>query len=199
MLELRSSIDAFRKATNRLPECISDGDLQTIPSGATASAKVYCDRRHLMMDLAKGPIGAEVGVQAGNFSRFLLDTLELRSLHLLDMNTDMIRADVKADTRVILHKGDSSSQLRNLPPSSLDWAYIDGDHRAEGVMKDARAALKIVKPGGMLIFNDYTLWSPSEVMPYGVMSVVNRIVNEGHDIVGVALNPWGYFDLAIRC
>ena len=35
-------------------------------------------------------------------------------------------------------------------------------------------------------------------MPYGVMTVVNRLVNDGHDMLGVALNYWGYFDVALQ-
>lgn len=37
----------------------------------------------------------------------------------------------------------------------LDWIYVDGDHSYEGCFKDLNNALKIVKPGGKILGDDY--------------------------------------------
>lgn len=42
-----------------------------------------------------------------------------------------------------------------IPP--LDFVYVDGDHRAPFVLMDALVAWRFLKPGGVLIFDDYLL------------------------------------------
>jgi len=37
----------------------------------------------------------------------------------------------------------------------LDWIYIDGDHSYTGVINDLNASLAVVKPGGVIIGDDY--------------------------------------------
>lgn len=46
-------------------------------------------------------------------------------------------------------------------PATIDFAYIDGDHAAASVLQDAVACFTRLKPGGVLIFDDYP-WLPSE-------------------------------------
>jgi hypothetical protein len=41
-----------------------------------------------------------------------------------------------------------------LPP--FDFIYIDGDHRAPSVLRDAMSAFDCLKVGGILAFDDYT-------------------------------------------
>lgn len=166
---------------------------------AFAGARVFAEREAMMQAVAgQGGIGAELGVQNGHFSRFLLDKLAPKTLHLFDLAMDPIRKDVKDDPRVMLHPGDSSSRLAALKDVVFDWIYIDGDHSRAGANRDARAALERIKPGGMLVFNDYTPWSVGEAMPYGVIPVVNRLVNEGLQFEAIALTPTGYFDVTLR-
>ena len=40
----------------------------------------------------------------------------------------------------------------------LDWIYIDGNHSYEQCIKDLKNALNIVKPGVLIIGDDYG-WS----------------------------------------
>jgi predicted O-methyltransferase YrrM len=40
----------------------------------------------------------------------------------------------------------------------FDLAYIDGSHQAPDVLFDAVAAFRLVRPGGLIIFDDY-LWT----------------------------------------
>jgi predicted O-methyltransferase YrrM len=64
--------------------------------------------------------------------------------------------------------GFSQVVLRTLPLNSYDIIYIDGDHRAAGVLADAVLCWDLLKPGGVLIFDDY-LWFnerlPEELRP----------------------------------
>lgn len=195
----RDALAAWKRASGQPPRFLMEKPAVPMRADAFAAARVFADRHLMVAQMARtGGTGAEVGVQHGHFSRFLIDRLRPRALHLFDMSDALLRGDVASDPCVTLHLGDSSVRLGALPDRSFDWIYIDGDHRYAGVMKDARMALRKIKTDGVVFFNDYTTWSPGEVMSYGVIPAVNELVNEGCDMVGVALSPSGYFDVALR-
>lgn len=196
--DLRAKLTRYKQIARTPPMFLHDKPAAPLRDSALTQARLYAGRRQMMAALAQGGIGAEVGVQAGLFSRFLLETVRPERLHLFDMSDKWLKADVRDDPRCHLHLGDSSSQLAKQPDASFNWIYIDGDHSYAGVVKDAKQALIKVKPGGLLVFNDYTLWSPGEAMSYGVMACVNDLVNQGLDVLGVALTHTGYFDVALK-
>jgi hypothetical protein len=53
----------------------------------------------------------------------------------------------------------SEDVLASLPPESFDIVYVDGSHRALNVLFDAVASAALLKPGGVLILDDYR-WEP---------------------------------------
>lgn len=57
----------------------------------------------------------------------------------------------------------------------LDWIYIDGDHSYEQCKKDLNNALQIVKPGGLIIGDDYG-WPDAKWEKPGVTKAVNEFV-----------------------
>jgi len=59
--------------------------------------------------------------------------------------------------RVTMAKGDSWAVLRSLK-GAFDFLYIDGSHLAADVLEDAVLAWRLVKPSGIIIFDDY-LWN----------------------------------------
>lgn len=59
--------------------------------------------------------------------------------------------------QIVKFKGTSDWFFRN-NMELYDFIYVDGDHTASGVMKDAVHAFDVLKPGGILAFDDY-LWS----------------------------------------
>lgn len=54
--------------------------------------------------------------------------------------------------------GYSQKVLRTLPGGTFDVIYIDGSHTADDVLADAVLSWELLKPGGILIFDDYA-WS----------------------------------------
>jgi hypothetical protein len=73
--------------------------------------------------------------------------------------------------KVEIFKGKSQEKLRELPLASYDLIYIDGSHRAKHVFLDAALSWDLLKPGGVLIFDDY-LWNtelPSDLIPKGAI------------------------------
>jgi predicted O-methyltransferase YrrM len=55
--------------------------------------------------------------------------------------------------KIVPLKGTSDVMIPGLP--SIDFVYIDGDHSPEQVYKDACAMMTRMKPGGIILFDDY--------------------------------------------
>jgi predicted O-methyltransferase YrrM len=52
-------------------------------------------------------------------------------------------------------KGTSKEILPTLPSCSFDGCYIDGPHDKDNVLSDAKLTLPLLKPGSILVFDDY--------------------------------------------
>ena len=135
--------------------------------------------------LPRDSVGAEIGVHYGDFSAILLQAVAPRTLHLIDpwrheTGPEYARslyggrasgaqaemdaryegvlerfADEIARGQVIVHRSSSEVALAELPDASLDWVYIDGNHRYEFVVKDLELSLAKVRPGGVVTGDDY--------------------------------------------
>ncbi|OGJ64108.1 hypothetical protein A3C37_04305 [Candidatus Peribacteria bacterium RIFCSPHIGHO2_02_FULL_53_20] len=62
---------------------------------------------------------------------------------------------LQAESKVTKLKGQSRKLLRSLPLDSFDFIYIDGSHTSSSVLSDGVLALDLLKPNGLLIFDDY--------------------------------------------
>lgn len=63
-----------------------------------------------------------------------------------------------ASDRTNIIVSSSHQALRALPLCSIDCAYLDGSHDSRDVLRDAVFAWELLKPDGLLIFDDYE-WS----------------------------------------
>lgn len=117
----------------------------------------------------------QVGAFTGDASKWLLDNvLTHETSRLVDVDTwrgsdeiahhEMDWSDVEETydekvkeygDRVVKVKSDSVAYLRTLPFFSFDFIYIDGDHTALGVFSDAVGAWPLLKPYGIMAFDDY--------------------------------------------
>lgn len=162
---------------------------------------LFISREELLSALPENSIGAEVGVAQGEFSLRIMEIVHPRMLHLIDseqISNMRIRPYIDSQN-IKIHRGDSGTVLSKFENNYFDWVYIDADHTLEGVKRDIVAAKDKLVDGGLLIFNDYTCWSPLEYLRYGVMQAVNEfIIDEGWRVVHFALHPLGYHDIAIR-
>ncbi len=52
-------------------------------------------------------------------------------------------------------KGYSYDILPGLTKASFDFIYIDGSHEARDVLEDAVHSMRLIRPGGIVIFDDY--------------------------------------------
>ncbi len=86
----------------------------------------------------------------------------------LDDYKNRYRANLKtsgAAARVTTIEGYSQVELRKIPMDSCDFVYIDGSHRADDVLEDAILAWRLVKKGGLLLFDDYRWTGWKSVVP----------------------------------
>jgi len=159
-------------------------------------------REEILRRLPKGSIGAEIGTQEGLFAEKMLAIVQPRQLELFDLYDEPLRARHSAlldRPEVTLHLGDSVEHLAGFLDYYFDWIYVDGDHSYEGVKRDIDVARFKVKPGGLLIFNDFTIWSIAECCTYGVPYAVCEFINQSDwDVAYFALHPHGYHDVALR-
>jgi hypothetical protein len=80
-------------------------------------------------------------------------------IELLDRLEQNIALSGAAD-RVTTIEGSSQVVLRTLAPESQDIIYIDGSHTAADVLEDMVLSWRLLKPGGLMILDDYR-WNGS--------------------------------------
>lgn len=78
------------------------------------------------------------------------------------LNVDKATKGASKKIDLIVHKGFSDFEVSRLLVTGFrayfDFIYIDGSHETGDVLSDAVMAFKLLKPGGVMAFDDY-LWS----------------------------------------
>lgn len=177
-----------------------------------ATEEQYELRRPLLDILPKNSRGAEIGVWSGDFSQKLINELHPKELSLVDpwkfrtetefqgsgyagslakSQDDMdelyshVSERFSADDRVVIYRLESADAASRFSDDSLDWVYIDGDHRYSSVISDLRIWQNKVKPAGLITGDDYgaTGWWGD-----GVTRAVDEIVTEGNLTFVLQLN-----------
>ncbi|MQY44169.1 class I SAM-dependent methyltransferase [Epibacterium sp. SM1969] len=151
------------------------------------------ERASLLFQARKGGIGAEIGVHEGGFSKRILQYAQPEKLYLIDpwqyqpdlegslyggsgLNQEILDARYAqvqkrfakqcTSGRVNLLRMDSLAALAHVEDNSLDFVYIDGDHRYPAVRADLNGWFNKVKPGGHIMVDDYrsTGWWGTDVI-----------------------------------
>ena len=73
---------------------------------------------------------------------------------------DNLKKSGAADRTTVI-KGFSQEELGKLPAESYDIIYVDGSHDADDVLEDAVLSWRLLKVGGLLIFDDYEILEPA--------------------------------------
>lgn len=188
-----------------------------------AGARLFADREQMMasLDVPEGGVIAEVGVATGDFSEVMLKYLRPKKFVAFDVFTMHefpifwgIPSEVLFDglthlefykrrfsdrPEVVLEAGLSLDGLARYDDNTFDLVYIDAGHDYESVRRDAELSRDKLKDGGILVFNDYTMYDHLIGTPYGIVQVVNEVVvNDGWHVVGFALQRDMFCDIAIQ-
>ena len=167
-----------------------------------AGASIVPSRESILYKVKKDGVLVEVGTQTGEYAKRILDICKPKKLHIIDINYEFFDFEYfnpYVESGVVeIHEGDSSTLLSKFDNKYFDMIYVDGDHSYNGVIKDLDQSVKKIKDDGMIICNDYTIFSPFENVKYGIVKAVNEICIE-HDFKFsyLGLHPFGYHDVAI--
>lgn len=113
----------------------------------------------------------EVGVWEGRSLFWMLDHVlthkSSRAIAIEPYVQDNLLSNIKASgakDRITLVKGFSGIELRKMELDSIDIVYIDGAHTANAALEDMVLAWRLLKPGGLMIMDDY-MWDGNEDTP----------------------------------
>lgn len=185
--------------------------------------RFFATRSDMVSALGKlNGVVAELGVAAGEFSQFMMDTLvpkKFVAIDLFDMHknpiiwgrpstelfNNMTQLDffkdrfAKYGSRVTTDAGLSYEVLEKYEDKTFDLIYIDAGHDYESVTRDAEVSARKLKADGLIVFNDYVLYDPFGEGPYGVVQAVNEMVVAGSwRVVGFALQHSMFCDIAVK-
>jgi len=130
----------------------------------------------MMIDKMNLKVGAEIGVDKGEFSRHLLSKSNLKELYCIDPWIDDFGSDYRPEffdkkgknrkleavnnlkefgdrVSIIQSTGLEASKL--FDDDSLDYLYIDGDHSLKGIFEDIYSWTPKVRIGGIVSGHDY--------------------------------------------
>lgn len=97
--------------------------------------------------------------------------------------------------QMLIHQGSTESILPSLDPYSFDLIYVDADHSCRGVLSDAVMSWRLLKNGGVMVFDDY-LWGidqfPERLRPKPAVDFFVSSFSQDCDVI------WSDYQLAIR-
>jgi len=165
--------------------------------------------RHLSRYKGKESVGfLQIGAFTGDASKWMLDNiLTGKYSTLTDVDTwegsdenshnamdfdDVYRVYTEKikpyGRKVIVYRESSDSFFRD-NVETYDFIYIDGDHTAFGVMKDAINAFNALAVGGILAFDDYQ-WSEGRGNFYDPRPAIDAFWNMTRDKVKILEIGW---------
>lgn len=91
-----------------------------------------------------------------------IDTFEgsfehkVRKFDVSNMYENLLENIEPYKNKVIVEKGNSQIVLRKFEPNSYNFIYVDGSHMACDVLEDTLLSWRLLKVGGVLIWDDYS-------------------------------------------
>ncbi len=200
--DVRSRLDEYLRRRGGFYPGVLDGAPAVPRPELLEGCQVLADRLDIMRRLPQNGVFAEVGTLFGDFIVDVIDIQRPSEVHLFDQSFVPLRQEnrdrLETYGKVSYHTGDSSRLLAEFPDATFDIVYLDADHSFGGVWKDLVQGLRVLKPDGRLVCNDYTNWDQIQCIPYGVYSAVNQFANEQNlRFEYLALNPYGFHDVCL--
>jgi predicted O-methyltransferase YrrM len=81
------------------------------------------------------------------------------------------------DAPVTLFRGLTSNVLRDVRLPKMDLVYIDAGHSYAEVRTDFDSCSQLLRPGGVIVFDDYTDLETARRESYGVTRLVGELVS----------------------
>ncbi len=113
-----------------------------------------------------------------------------------EQNYQYVQRRFAQTTNVKIIRGNSAEAIRGLPDCHFDVIYIDANHQYEYVLRDMMEARKKLKPGAIMLLNDFYEGPGGAEQNLGVMGAVNTFVKR-YDFHYVAMSHGSYADVAL--
>lgn len=196
-------------------------DYQKLDHEQCKNAKVYASREDFIKTLPHGIEFIEVGVAAGDFSEFIMDTCKPKRAVLIDIyaekdlfflepgltrytreeNLDFVTNRMKKYLGVEIVQKDSFFALPEFVRRNelFDFIYLDASHEYRDVILDIEVSCNLLKEYGILGLNDY-IWKDENGNQYGVIPAVNKFLeaNKDWEIIAFAFHDRMYADVYLR-
>ena len=136
----------------------------------------HCSQAHITcVDHFRGSSDMKDIDMTGLFERFMLNVAHLGH-------------------RLAVQVGNSWDVLPTMPKSSFDIVFVDGSHEAQDVLHDAVQAFRLVKTGGLIIFDDYGWGLEGQSRPKEAIDAFLHCFN-----LKVHVTYKGYIVIASKC
>lgn len=177
------------------------------PAESLTEARIYANREAMITTLGKQGRIAELGVDDGDFTDFLLTALNPDEFVLIDMwesrryrsKEDFVAKRFGGDKRIVVDKGLSTDRLAAYPDGSFDFIYIDTNHSYDTTIEELRLAKRKSRPGGVIAGHDFCTGNIINGVVYGVITAVTQFLAEGGvSLTGLSLEPHGHFSFMIQ-
>jgi SAM-dependent methyltransferase len=198
----RELLKKYMATSSKRPTFVLDGPLKPVPQCLVDGCELLEDRSEFLRRLPKGGVIGEVGTLYGDFAAEIIATCAPARLEIIDIAFNNLKPNNKTlmeEFGCIFHQGMSWDCLARLPDHHFDMLYIDAGHSFDACSKDLKEAGRVVKPGGLIACNDYTLIDPYHLVPYGVVQAVNAFAIERQaPFVYFTMQISGYYDVVLR-
>jgi len=203
---------------------------RVIDQDQLANAKIFSSREEYAKTLPKNMKWMEVGVAWGYYSNYVCSVADPIETHLADLYNQDLKCwswrkygECKCQNQkhellytpetheaYIIEKFSKYKNVKTIKgeaPASLlsdndyDYIYLDTGNERYEIRELTEAAYKLVKPGGILGFNDYLIYDGIiEDMPYGTFQTVNEFLHfhKNWSVDALALHPVGFYDIYLR-
>ena len=171
--------------------------IEHVRCGATPANRHFFELPYgerFVLDVIARHVGAtrlfEFGTFRGTTTRLLADaagpdgvvhTIDLPRADGVDDRADVIGAelhDLPADAAdVVQHRADTAHFDFTPYVGSFDLVLLDASHKHDDVLRDSRNALRLVRPGGVVVWDDYHAGEPGVVRALRDLSHELPIVN----------------------
>lgn len=149
----------------------------------------------------------QLGVYTGDASVWLLDNILTDPTSTLSDVDTWLGSDEEAHKQldfdnIYIHYLKRTENYKNRYPfrcrtidflryddSEYDFIYIDADHTAVGVLLDAELSWDLLKPGGIMAFDDYE-WSDGKGDAYRPMPGINTFLDRHKDELSIIHKGW---------
>ncbi len=170
-----------------------------IPQAQLEGCVLLADRIEMLRRFPKGGRVCELGTYRGDYARMILDVVQPDELHLVDVSFALCAPEVIAHPAVQRHETTTVAYLGSSAAADFDWIYVDADHGYDAVVADIASAKRRVKPGGLLVFNDFARIVRPGFGVFGVhQAVCEFAAAEGWAVAYLSLGGEALYDIALR-